>query len=186
MGRHAYVKAVGAALAVMAAFAGVAMAAQPRPGVNLHGKTSWTGGNDPVSYVFLQVSSSGKRVASMNVPAACGLTPPAVRRFAISSTGSFSGKRVLRDSGHGGDVTYTIRISGRFTAPTKAHGTYSLSFTYASGKSDEHCHTGSRPGRRTTSGRPREPKGAGAAPGRSALPLPPARSTPRRRRGSVA
>lgn len=78
----------------------------------------------------------------MNVPAACGLTPPPVRRFAISSAGRFSGKRVVTSSGHGGEVTYTVRIAGRFTAPTRAHGTYSLSFTYSDGNTDRHCRTG--------------------------------------------
>lgn len=145
MGSRAPLKAITAAtLVVLAAFAGIAWAAHPRPGVNLYGKTSWKGGNDPVSYVFLQVSPSGKRLASMNVPAVCGLTPPAVRRFAISSAGKFSGKRTVHDSGHGGDVTYKIEISGRFSAPTKAHGTYSLSFTFASPEGDEHCHTGTQ------------------------------------------
>ena len=62
--------------------------------------------------------------------------------FSISPAGRFSGKRVVRDSGHGSDVKYTIKVAGSFTAPTRAHGTYSLVWTSSSPKGDRSCHSG--------------------------------------------
>lgn len=123
---------IAAALVLLAATAASALAAQPRPGVSLYGPTSWKGSGDPVSYVFLKVSKSGKRVATFAPPSVCGVIPhrPA-KNFPISSSGKFSGTRKLTSNAHGATFDWTVKITGEFTARTKAKGTFSASVSGA-------------------------------------------------------
>jgi hypothetical protein len=99
--------------------ASVAPAVPPKKGVKIYGKTSCPTYKDESS-IFLTVAPSGKKV-SVTVPScSAALTPPT--KYPVSAAGRFSGTRKadFSKTSH-----WTIKVSGRFTTPTKARGTFS-------------------------------------------------------------
>ena len=92
--------------------------------------------------VFLKVAASGRELAKFWFPSCGGKnTAPILKHLRISAAGSFSAKRELREviegarSGRGHaslDSVYDWKVSvqGRFTAPTRARGTVSVSYRY--------------------------------------------------------
>ena len=109
-----------AALAATALVA-TALAVAPKKGVELAGETSFPG----PERIFLKVSSSGKTL-NMSIPSIDGAIPPRIKNVKISDTGKFSATREPSTSGgFHGDRQWKIKISGRFTAATKAQGTFS-------------------------------------------------------------
>jgi hypothetical protein len=128
--------AVAATAAVVACGAAVAMAVTPQGGVLLQGKTSHNNAS-----VRLKVAGSGRQVAKIQFPGCDGAGPPPVlKKLKISAAGNFSAKRNGRDvveqarQGSGGSGLYDevydwkVSVNGKFTAPTKAQGTLSVSY----------------------------------------------------------
>jgi hypothetical protein len=131
--------AVAATAAGVACLAVVAMAVPPKGGVLLRGETSDLYEGHPTA-VFLKVAASGRELARFHFPS-CGSKnkSPVLKHLKISDAGSFSAKREVREviegarSGRGArslDLIYDWKASvkGRFTAPTRAKGTLSLSY----------------------------------------------------------
>jgi ribosomal protein S3 len=104
----------------MIATASVALAAQPKHGLSVYGKTSYRDG-----YVFVDVARSDAKV-SVQLPAIESIFPPKAKGLKVSATGKFSGTRTGRGSvsKHGSYADWTLKISGKFTTPTKAKGTF--------------------------------------------------------------
>jgi hypothetical protein len=103
------------------ATASVALAVQPKDGVSLYGKSSYRGG-----LVFLKVAPTGTKVAYVQLPAINSIGPPKAKGFAVSAAGKFSGTRRVSGtvSKNGSSAQWTITVSGKFTTPTQAEGTF--------------------------------------------------------------
>ena len=76
--------------------------------------------------MFLKVSSSGTKLSSVQLPSVNSTGPPAMKNLKVSSTGKFSGTRTISGttSKYGSTAKWTLKISGKFTTPTKAQGTF--------------------------------------------------------------
>jgi hypothetical protein len=115
---------LGLAVGVAAfSLAATALAVVPKKGAELYGGTSLPGTDD---YIFMKVAPSGT-VLSMSLPAVQNIAPPRLTKIRISGTGHFSVTRSVTGSSseHGASADWTIKVTGRFTAPTKATGTFS-------------------------------------------------------------
>ena len=101
--------------------ASVALAAQPKDGVSLYGKTSYRDG-----YIFVKVAPSGTKVAYVQLPSIESIGPPKAKGFKVSAAGAFSGTRRVSGtvSKGGSSAEWTLTVSGKFTTPTKAKGTF--------------------------------------------------------------
>lgn len=129
--------AVTATAAAVACGAVVAMAVTPQGGTRLQGKTSYKIGTG-ATYVRLTVAGPG-RLAKFGFPAcdAAGQAP-VLKNLKISAAGEFSAKRNFTEvfraarqavGGLYDDVyEWKVSVKGKFTAPTKAQGTLTLSF----------------------------------------------------------
>jgi hypothetical protein len=138
---------VAVAVAVVACGAVVAMAVTPKPGAFLRGETSDMYQGHPTA-VFLKVAASGRELAGFWFPSCGGKNKaPVLRHIRISAAGRFSAEREIREviegarSGRGHeslDSIYDWKVSaqGRFTAPTRARGTVSVSYRYHMRDSD--------------------------------------------------
>ena len=60
--------------------------------------------------------------------------------FRISKKGKFSGKRTLTANAHQQEYRFKVKITGRFTARTKAKGTFSETMSGAG--AGQTCRTG--------------------------------------------
>jgi hypothetical protein len=121
------------------ATASVALAAQPKDGVSIYGKTSYRGG-----LIFLKVAPSGTKVAYVQLPAVQSIGPPKAKNFKVSTTGKFSGTRTGRGtvSKGGSFADWTLKVSGKFTTPTKAKGTFSAVGIVTRGGTETTIRTG--------------------------------------------
>jgi hypothetical protein len=116
-------RATVAVAAVVAAtsLVSTALAVQPKPRVYLTGKTSM-----PHSLMTVKVFPSGKQL-SVQLPNLSGVSSPQLKNVKVSDTGRFSVTRKLDQSGGNYAATkWTLTVSGTFTAPTKANGTFSM------------------------------------------------------------
>ena len=108
--------AATAAAALMTAPA--ALAVTPKGGVELYGHTSL---QTKKEWMFMTVSPSGERL-SVFIGVIDNVIPPRLKNVKISDAGKFSATReVISSSG----TEWTIKIRGKFTAPTRAKGTFS-------------------------------------------------------------
>lgn len=107
---------------LLLATASVALAAHPKDGATLYGKTSYREG-----LIFLKVAPSGTKLAYVQLPSVESIGPPKMKGFKVSSKGKFSGTRSVSGptSKGGSHADWTLKVSGKFTAPTKAKGTFS-------------------------------------------------------------
>jgi hypothetical protein len=128
-----------AAAAVVACGAVAAMAVTPKGGALLRGETSDIYMGHPTA-VFLKVAGSGRQLARFHFPSCGGKNKaPILKHLKISDAGSFSAKRNIREviegarSGGGSEswdsvYDWKASVKGKFTAPTRAKGTLSLSY----------------------------------------------------------
>jgi hypothetical protein len=119
-------RATVALAAVVAAITLVstALAVQPKKGgVELFGTTPMPGSED---YMFMKVAPSGTKL-SLQLPALNFVGPPRLKNVKVSDAGRFSVTRELTQSGgYHAATEWTLKVSGTFTAPTKAKGTFSM------------------------------------------------------------
>ena len=100
-----------------------ALAVQPKKGVVLAGKTSM---QDTETRMVIKVSSSGKKL-NIQFPSLSFVTPPQLKKVKVSAAGKFSVTRQLDQTGGNYAATeWNLKVSGKFTAPTKAKGTFSM------------------------------------------------------------
>lgn len=131
--RKLIVAGLAAALAVTVAAS--ALAAQPKNGVTVYGKTSYTA-HGPTS-IYLKVNASGTKIAYVQFPAVDSISPPrATMNLKISATGKFSGtwEGTGSTSGSGSHADWTLKVAGRFITSTKARGTFSATGSVTRGK----------------------------------------------------
>jgi hypothetical protein len=106
------------AAAALVATAPAAFAVIPKGGVELYGHSSL---QTKKEWMFMTVSPSGERL-SVFIGVIDNVVPPRIKRVKISDAGRFSATReVVSSSG----TEWTIKIKGKFTARTKAEGTFS-------------------------------------------------------------
>jgi hypothetical protein len=128
-----------AAAAVTICGAVVAVAVTPEGGAYLRAPTSHKY-QGRATAAFVKVSGSGDRVAKFYFPACDGKNKnPILKSLKISGAGKFSGEKKYREvhkaarTGRGSDwdtvYDWKVWVKGRFTAPTKAKGTLSSSYT---------------------------------------------------------
>ena len=118
-------RATVALAAVIAAITLVstALAVHPKKGVTLAGKTSMPNTD---TRMVVKVSSSGKKV-NIQFPSLSHVSPPQLKNVKVSDAGKFSVTRQLdQTGGYYAATEWNLKVSGKFTAPTKAKGTFSM------------------------------------------------------------